>query len=1396
MSGPPVACPNCGKADIRFREERHDWVCEDCLHRWEAATPSSGSTGDKAQEPQPEKVKLFLSYGRKDATELADRLCVDLAAAGYDIWRDTREITTGTDWQQEIVDGLRSAQLVVALMTPHSVRSSKTSSNGVDSVCLGEIAYALYNPPSTPVVPVMGQQCDPPLCIFHLDFADMSAWQDSEDQYQAGLQRLIDGIGAALRGEKRYRKWYHQLQPWDFAPFLYEKRQGFVGREWLFDEIDAWRTTHNEPALLITGDPGTGKSAIVAELVHHNPHGQVIAYHCCQADTRKTLEPGQFVRSIAAMIASKLPEYAEQLDNTEIQEFLSEESCHQDPGSALERGILTPLQAVPAPEEGVRYILIDALDEAITLRKMPGQAAQTIVHLLATRMNRLPVWLRVVATTRNEPDVLEHLSTLRARELDAEDARNFRDIERFIMRRLQTANLAAMVSTSRLSPQVVTDALLRASEGNFLYVRQALDAIEREQYHLTRLDQLPAGLSGFYRQFFERSFPDNTAFQSVERLLEVIAAAGEPLSSSQLVWAAGLNSERILTGILRKLGVYLRVRTDDDGLATYAVYHKSLADWLTDPRRAGAAYSIDPVAGHQRLADTCWAEYEQDPKSMSHYALTCLIDHLAEISSWERIDVVMTDLQFVEAKCAAGKVFDLVQDYSLVLDALPELQEERERRKQRRERLRQYGDDLVELRQAMEWEQPKQLPVPPDSLEVQQGMHRAEVASLRSDAGRDADSRAEQLQAFATFVSSHSHQLDRHPRETLAVAFNHASGGSVVDQAQEPVRALREPWLERDPRPPAPPTRPICLRVLEGHTSRVCDVAITPDSRTAISAGDDDKVRVWDLDSGKCLRILEGHSNSVRSVALTSDGHTAVSASDDETLRVWNVETGECLRILEGHTDWVSEVAMTPDGHTAVSAGTDNTLRVWNIGTGECLRTLDGHSYWVNGVAFTPDGRTAVSASRDNTLRVWDITTGDCLRTLDGHSCGVLGVALTPDSHTAVSASADGTLRVWDVASGECLRILEGHSNWVSDVALTPDGHTAISASNDKTLRVWNVESGECLRILEGHSMWVRSVALAADGHTAVSASDDATIRVWDVVSGEYSRSLGRHYSQVNSLALIPRSQTVVSASADQTLRVWDTASGECLQILQGHSNWVNGVAITPNGRIAVSASRDNTLRVWCISSGECLWTLDGHSTRVRDVALTPDGRTAVSASADMTLRVWDIDSGECLRILKGHSNWVNGVALTPDGRTVVSASRDSTLRAWDLDGGECLRILEGHSDRANGVVLTSDGRTAISASEDGTLRVWDVARGECLQILNGHFGPVNDVALTPDAHLAISASSDCTMGVWDIGSGKLVAVYPLEAAGHSVTAVTENSFVVGTGNGQLHFLTLQNWPR
>jgi WD40 repeat protein len=93
---------------------------------------------------------------------------------------------------------------------------------------------------------------------------------------------------------------------------------------------------------------------------------------------------------------------------------------------------------------------------------------------------------------------------------------------------------------------------------------------------------------------------------------------------------------------------------------------------------------------------------------------------------------------------------------------------------------------------------------------------------------------------------------------------------------------------------------------------------------------------------------------------VTPDGQRAVSASQDQTLKVWELGSGRELRTLTGHTNWVHAVAVTPDGQRAVSASDDNTLKVWDLETGAVLATFTCDSA-AHGCAFADDGKLIVA---------------------------------------------------------------------------------------------------------------------------------------------------------------------------------------------------------------------------------------------------------------------------------------------------------------------------------------------------------------------------------------------------------------------------------------------------
>ena len=188
------------------------------------------------------------------------------------------------------------------------------------------------------------------------------------------------------------------------------------------------------------------------------------------------------------------------------------------------------------------------------------------------------------------------------------------------------------------------------------------------------------------------------------------------------------------------------------------------------------------------------------------------------------------------------------------------------------------------------------------------------------------------------------------------------------------------------------------LRVLQGHSNWVTTsspstpTARSPRPGTAPCASGTST-------SGDTLR-LEGHSGWVNHV-VALDGERALSASEDDTLRLWDLDHRRQPARAAGAFDWVATSSPStasarsprPGQHSAPVGPRDrrnparpggpfglgqprrrprrrarplrvrdNTLRLWDLTSGDTLRVLEGHSYWVNHVVAL-DGDRALSAS-------------------------------------------------------------------------------------------------------------------------------------------------------------------------------------------------------------------------------------------------------------------------------------------------------------------------------------------------------------------------------------------------------------------------------------------------
>lgn len=381
----------------------------------------------------------------------------------------------------------------------------------------------------------------------------------------------------------------------------------------IYDWID--NTDPKQPRIFwLNGLAGTGKSTVaqsVAEYCHKRKLlGASFFFSRDETDCSNSL---LVFSTIAYQLATFNPRFksliARALDT-------DPDAGHANFQTQLQTLIVKPLRQLDGSIPTV-VVVMDALDECSQEKDVSD-----ILKLLATELRTLVFQLKFFITSRPEHQIRSAFDSQLLRSIsrpfilhDIEHTIVQQDIEVYLRYRLSEIG-ASMLGRSEWPTTEQLRTLVTCAAGLFIFASTAVRFVEDDNYDDPegQLDVLLEkqgsvdssspfdGLDELYSQVLHKALPETAGAVRRERFQTIVGTIVlllNPLPLSAIERFLRLESGSVRIALMRLYSIMTVPNTDND---VARVVHPSFPDYLTDSRRAGSLYYINPQEHHGRLA--------------------------------------------------------------------------------------------------------------------------------------------------------------------------------------------------------------------------------------------------------------------------------------------------------------------------------------------------------------------------------------------------------------------------------------------------------------------------------------------------------------------------------------------------------------------------------------------------------------------------------------------------------------------------------------------------------------------------------------------------------------------------------------------------------------------------
>jgi WD40 repeat protein len=329
---------------------------------------------------------------------------------------------------------------------------------------------------------------------------------------------------------------------------------------------------------------------------------------------------------------------------------------------------------------------------------------------------------------------------------------------------------------------------------------------------------------------------------------------------------------------------------------------------------------------------------------------------------------------------------------------------------------------------------------------------------------------------------------------------------SEIQQTLKHIRNNPAPAVSGAPARPAgaPPVlaSPAPRLVHEHHYGVVRAVAWSPDSACAASATDA-IVRVWHASKGHNLCSYREHLGLIKHMVWSPLDTRIASVSEENKIRIWDSQSGKTIHIYPGdphsasfNPNIVQWLAWSSGGRYLATGGSRATI-IWDTDEGNPIVQLrNKYALGCRGLCWSPDGKS-LAVAQGKTVAVYRLEEhGQVVHYR--YNSPVNAVAWSPNGVYLATGGEDSLVHIWNVIDIRLLGIYRGHSRAVNTLAWAPDNMRIVSGAMAAGVHVWDILTGKDIVTYHAHVGHILAVAWSPDGRAILSGGSDCRVYVWN----------------------------------------------------------------------------------------------------------------------------------------------------------------------------------------------------------------------------------------------------------------------------------------------------------